>query len=252
MMNAVGGTSIHYWAQSWRLKEWDFRMRSEVVKRYGAGAVPAGSTLEDWPLTYAELEPYYDLVEHEVGVSGKAGNIQGKIDPRGNVFESPRMREYPMEPLRGSGFSAMMADAARGLGWKPYTPPAAINSEPREGRPGCAYHGFCARGGCISARKNSTAVTTIPEAVKTKNLKIFDNAQVTRIEAAPDGKASGVTYIRGGKEYFQPAKVVMVASYTYENSRLLLLSKSKVYPEVFRITAVRWGGTTSGTGRILR
>ena len=233
MMNAVGGTSIHYWGQSWRLKEWDFRMKSEVVKRYGAGAIPAGTTLEDWPLTYAELEPYYDLIEHEVGVSGKAGNLEGKLDPRGNVFEAPRKREYPMPPLRGSGFSDMMAAAAKGLGWKPYAPPAAINSEPYRGRPGCAFHGFCARGGCHISAKNSTAVTTIPEALKTKNLKIFDNAHVTRIETAPDGKASGVTYIRGGKEYFQPAKVVMVASYTYENSRLLLLSKSKVYPKGF-------------------
>ena len=78
MMNASGGTTIHYWAQSWRLKPWDFKTRSEVVKRYGASAIPKGSTLEDWPLTYDNLEPYYDLVEYEIGVSGKAGNIQGK------------------------------------------------------------------------------------------------------------------------------------------------------------------------------
>ena len=96
MMNAIGGTSIHYWAQSWRLKPWDFRARSEIIRRYGAGALPAGSTLEDWPLTYDDLEPFYDTIEWEVGVSGKAGNIQGKIDPRGNIFEGPRRREYPM------------------------------------------------------------------------------------------------------------------------------------------------------------
>src|ERR1035437_8068540 len=96
MMNAIGGTSIHYWAQSWRLKPWDFRSRSETVRRYGPGALPMGSTLEDWPITYDELEPYYDIIEWEVGVSGKAGNIQGRIDPRGNIFEGPRRREYPM------------------------------------------------------------------------------------------------------------------------------------------------------------
>jgi gluconate 2-dehydrogenase alpha chain len=77
MMNAIGGTSIHYWAQSWRLKAWDFKTRTEIEKRYGAGAIPAGSTLEDWPISYDDLEPYYDVVEREVGVSGKAGNIQG-------------------------------------------------------------------------------------------------------------------------------------------------------------------------------
>ena len=233
MMNAIGGTSIHYWAQSWRLKEWDFRTRTETVKRYGAGAIPQGSTLEDWPLTYQDLEPYYDTVEYELGVSGKAGNIGGTIDPRGNVFEAARRREYPMPPLRGSGFSDLMMKAAKELGWKAYTPPAAINSEMYKGRPGCAYHGYCSRGGCHIGAKNSTAVTTIPAALKTKNLTIFDKAHVRRIETAADGRASGVTYIRGGKEYFQPAKVVMVAGYTYENSRLLLLSKSKAYPNGF-------------------
>ena len=100
MMNAVGGTSIHYHAQSWRLKPWDFKTRSETIKRYGASMLPKGSTLEDWPISYDELEPYYDIVEYEIGVSGKAGNIQGKIDPAGNVFEGPRQREYPMPPLR--------------------------------------------------------------------------------------------------------------------------------------------------------
>src|SRR5713226_1057724 len=87
MMNAIGGTSIHYWAQSWRLKPWDFRTRSESIKRYGSDALPKGSTLEDWPITYDELESYYDAIEWELGVSGKAGNIQGKIDARGNIFE---------------------------------------------------------------------------------------------------------------------------------------------------------------------
>ncbi len=230
MMNAIGGTSIHYWGQSWRLKAWDFRTRSEVVKRYGAGALPAGSTLEDWPVTYDELEPWYDLVEHEVGVSGKAGNIQGQLDARGNVFESPRQREYPMPPLRQSGYNEHMAHAAKQLGWKPFPGPAAINSQEYKGRPGCAFHGYCSRGGCHISAKNSTAVTTIPEALKTRNLKIFDRAQVTRVASDNHSRVTGVTYIRDGKEYFQPAKVVLIGSYTYENTRLLLLSKSKAWP----------------------
>jgi gluconate 2-dehydrogenase alpha chain len=230
MMNAIGGTSIHYWAQSWRLKPWDFRARSETIKRYGASAIPAGSTLEDWPLTFEELEPYYDVVEREIGVSGKAGNIAGKIDSAGNIFEGPRQREYPMPPLRGTGFSDRMADAAVKLGWHPFRPPAAINSQPYRGRPVCGYHGFCGTGGCHLSAKNSTAVTTIPDALKTRNLTIFDRAQVTRILTGPDGRVTGVQYLRDGKEYFQPARAVLLASYTYENTRLLLLSKSKPYP----------------------
>ena len=100
MMNGVGGTSLHYWGQSWRLTQWDFKVRSETIRRYGASAIPAGSTVEDWPLSYEDIEPYYDKVEYAIGVSGKAGNIRGTIDPAGNIFESPRQREYPMPPLR--------------------------------------------------------------------------------------------------------------------------------------------------------
>ncbi len=230
MMNAVGGTSIHYHAQSWRLKPWDFKTRSETIKRYGASLLPKGSTLEDWPVSYDELESYYDIVEHEVGVSGKAGNIQGKLDPAGNVYEGPRTREYPMPPLRTCDFLDHVHKAAQSLGWKPFHAPSAINSKPYRGRLACAYHGYCDRGGCQVRAKNSTCFTTIPEAQKTKNLTVFDGAQVTRIVADNNGKVTGVTYIRDGKEYFQPAKVVLVSSYTYENTRLLLLSKSKAYP----------------------
>ena len=231
MMNAVGGTSVHYWGQSWRLKPWDFKTRSETIRRYGAGSLPAGSTLEDWPITYDELEPYYDIIEWEVGISGKAGNIQGKIDPRGNIFEGPRRREYPMPPLRSTEFMDHMAGAAKRLGWHPFHAPAAINTQLYHNRPGCAYHGFCGTGGCHISAKSSTAVTTIPEAVKTKNLTIFDLAHVTRIVADANRRATGVNYIRNGEEFFQPAKVVLLAGYTYENSRLLLLSKSSAYPQ---------------------
>jgi gluconate 2-dehydrogenase alpha chain len=231
MMNAVGGTSIHYWAQSWRLDPWDFQSRSETIRRYGASAIPRGSTLEDWPLRYEELEPYYDRVEQEIGVSGKAGNLQGKIDPAGNVFEGARSREYPMPPLRGAGFSERMERVARELGWHPFRPPAAINSQPHNGRGACAYHGYCATGGCPVGAKNSTAVTTIPRAMKTGRLKVFDRAHVTRIVAGTDRRVTGVQYIRDSREYFQPAKAVLLACYTYENSRVLLLSKSKAYPD---------------------
>jgi len=231
MMNAIGGTSIHYWAQSWRLKTWDFKTRSETVRRYGANSIPKGTTLEDWPIGYDDLEHYYDLIEYEIGVSGKAGNIQGKIDPAGNVFEEPRRREYPMPPLRGSGFTDHMFDVARELGWHPFRPPAAINSQEYQGRPGCAFHGYCNRGGCHIRAKNSTAVTSIPAALKTKNLTIFDRAHVTRIQAGSDGRVTGVIYIKDSQEYFQPARVVLLASYTYENTRLLLLSESKPYPK---------------------
>ena len=231
MMNGVGGTSLHYWAQSWRLNPWDFRVVSETTRRYGAGRIPKGSTIEDWPFGLEELEPYYDKVEYAVGVSGQAGNIDGAIDPRGNIFEGTRKRAYPMPPLRGTEFTERMAKAARALGWHPFPGPAAINSETYDDRPGCQHHGFCNRGGCHVQAKNSTAVSTIPKALATKRLTVVTQAIATRVELdARTGRASGVTYVKGAQEYFQPADVVLLASYTYENVRLLLLSKSAAFP----------------------
>jgi gluconate 2-dehydrogenase alpha chain len=179
MMNAVGGTSLHYWAQSWRLNPWDFRVVSETRRRYGATRVPKGSTVEDWPFGLEELEPYYDKVEHEVGVSGQAGNIEGIIDPRGNIFEGPRKRGYPMPPLRGTEFAERMAAAARQIGWHAFPGPAAINSTTYDERPSCQYHGFCNRGGCHVSAKNSTAVSTIPKAMETKRLQVVTQAIAT-------------------------------------------------------------------------
>jgi len=230
MMNAVGGTSIHYDGNSWRFNPWDFKVRSETIKRYGAGAIPKGATIEDWPVSYDELEPYFDTIEYEIGVAGKAGNIHGKIDPRGNMFEGPRQREYPMPPLRDTDFTDLMQAAAKKLDWNPHRSPAAINTEPRGGRAACVYHGFCDTGGCHISAKNSTSVTTIPAALKTENLTLLERAHVTRILTDNNGKVTGVQYLREGQEYFQPAKVVFLASQTYENVRLLLLSKSKAYP----------------------
>jgi len=231
MMNAVGGTSLHYWAQSWRLNPWDFKVASETRRRYGASKLPRGTTVEDWPFGLEELERYYDKVEVEIGVSGQAGNIGGKIDARGNIFEGPRARAYPMPPLRGTGFTEMMAGAARSLGWHPFPGPAAITSGRYDGRSGCVYHGYCNRGGCHVSAKGSTAVTTIPKAQRTKRLTVVTEAHVTSIDVDAQGRVSGVTYRKGNDEFFQPAAVVLLASYTYENVRLLLLSASKAFPK---------------------
>jgi gluconate 2-dehydrogenase alpha chain len=230
MMNAVGGTTLHYWAQAWRLNPWDFRVVSETVRRYGASRLPAGSTVEDWPFGYEELEPYYDRVEHETGVSGHAGNVAGVIDPRGNRFEGPRRRAYPMGALRWTGFHERMAEAARGLGWHPFPGPASINTEPYGGRGGCGYHGFCNTGGCHVDAKSGPHLTTIPRALETGRLTVVTRAHVTSIEVDSRGRATGVRYVLGGQEYVQPAGTVLLASYTYENVRLLLLSRSAAFP----------------------
>jgi len=231
MVNAVGGTSIHYGMESWRLSPYNFKMRSATVARYGAGAIPSNSTLVDWPISYADVEPYYDRVEYLIGVSGKAGNIRGKKDSRGNILEGPRRREFPNPPLRRSGWTEMTDAAARRLGWHPFPGPAAILSQPYRGQPACDYCGFCTSNGCHTNAKGSTYLNAIPRAERTRNLEVVPRARVTEVLVDKDGRARGVRYVRGGTEYIQPADVVIMSSYLYENVRLLLLSKSKAYPD---------------------
>lgn len=229
MMNAVGGTTMHYWAQSWRLNPWDFKVVSETRKRYGQDRIPEGSTVEDWPFGYEELEPYYDKVEYTVGISGQAGNVKGQKNKAGNIFEGARQREYPMQPLRSSPFTDLMAGAAQNLSWNPFQGPAAITTELFDGRPPCQYHGFCNKGGCHVQAKSSTAVTVIPKAVDTGNLEVVTFARVTQIVTDDSGRVTGVDYIKGNETFFQPADVVLLASYTYENVRLLQRSKSRAF-----------------------
>ncbi len=230
MINAVGGTSIHWMTQSWRFLPWNFKTVSMSKTRYGPNAIPKDSTSIDWPFDFAELEPYYDKHEYFAGVSGQAGNIQGTIDPRGNIFEGPRRRGYPLPPLRSSGFTDMMDAAAKSASWHPYPGPAGIRSKAYRGKAGCTYCGFCGSTGCYTNAKVQTNVDYIPSAEKTKNLKVVPLADALTVEVDDQGRASGVLYLKNGREYFQPAKVVVVAGYTYGNVRLLLLSTSKAYP----------------------
>jgi gluconate 2-dehydrogenase alpha chain len=233
MVNAVGGSTVHYPGLSARLAPWDFRARSAAVERYGAGAVPADSTLVDWPLRYDELEEDYDAVEHTIGVAGPGG---------ANPFAGPRRRGYPMPELRRSGWNRLTADAATALGWHPFPAPAAINSVPYNGNPECTYCGFCTCNGCYRNAKGSTDVTVIPRAQASGRLRVTTGARAVRIEVDGDGLASGVSYVHDGRERFLAARVVLLAGFTYENTRLLLLSSSRAHPH----------GLANGNGQVGR
>jgi gluconate 2-dehydrogenase alpha chain len=230
MVNAVGGSTVHYPGLSARLQPWNFTSRTSTLERYGAGALPPGTTLADWPLRYEELEPYYDLVERAIGVSGRGGNVNGLIDDAGNPFEGARTREYPLPPLRRTGWTELMSSAARCLGWHPFPAPAAINSVPHDERPACTYCGFCTDNICHNGARGSTDVTVIRRAQATGLLRIESGARAVRVEVGRQGLVTGVTYIQQGREEFQPARVVLLAVFTYENVRLLLLSTSRAYP----------------------
>ena len=147
----VGGTSTHFTANFWRFHEIDFIERSKV------GPV-AGSTLADWPISYADLEPYYTRVEWEIGVSGQA---------YASPFDPPRSKPYPMPPLPVKSSGVIFERAARKLGWHPFPAPMAILSEPRPGRSACVNCGFCLAFGCEVGAKSSSLATAIRMAEKT-------------------------------------------------------------------------------------
>jgi len=230
--NQAGGGTVHYGAVSWRLHEDDFRARSSTIERYGAAAIPENSSLTDWPLSYAELEPYYDRAEYELGVSGKAGNLQGQKIDGGNVFEAPRRRDYPLPPLRPDQSEIIFEEATRKLGYHPFSTPRAIISEPYNNRPGCTYCGFCQAFGCHVGAKSSILVTKLPEADASGNFKLISGAMCYRVNSDNSGKVTGVSYYGPDRsDNTIEADLVILTPFIYDNTRLLLLSKTARFPD---------------------
>ena len=183
-------------------------------------------------MSYAELEPFYDQAEYELGVSGKAGNLQGKKIDGGNVFEAPRAREYPLKPLLMDQSAILFEAGAKKLGLHPFSSPRAIVSEPYKGRPGCTYCGFCQAFGCHVGAKSSILVTKLPEADATGNFKLITGAMCHRVNSDNTGKVTGVSYYGPDRsDNTIEADIVIVAPFIYDNTRLMLLSKTREIPE---------------------
>ncbi len=229
--NQVGGGTVHYGTLSWRFHEDDFKVRSSTISRYGEKAVPEGSSVIDWPLSYNELEPYYDRAEREVGISGRAGNLKGSKIAGGNVFEAPRQNEYPMPPLELDQAGMLFDEGAKKLGYHPFPSPRAINSKPYGDRPACTYCTFCQAFGCFVGAKGSINLTKVPEAEKSGNFKLVTGAMVSKVNMDSTGKATGVTYFGpDGSENRVDADIVILGGFIYDNIRLMLLSKMEKHP----------------------
>jgi len=212
----VGGGTIHYDGNSPRIQQKDLRMRSLF------GPLE-GTLLEDWPISYPDLEPSYEEVEKIIGVQGEAGS---------NPFEEPRSSPYPMPPGYPKYMSVLLADAARSLGFHPCPTPIAINSEAYRGRPACSNCGFCGGHGCAINAKGSTAVTAIREALLTGNCELRPNAFVYGLKTNASGTAvESVEYIdAAGAPVSQPGGVFLLACNAMESARLCLLSASGTHP----------------------
>ncbi len=209
---AVGGSSVHFAANYWRLRPSDFRERSIH------GAIE-GSGLADWPIDYDELEPYYTKVEWEVGVSG----APGPHDPS-------RSRPFPMPPLPNKSSGVLLERGARSLGLHAQVAPMAIASREYDGRSPCMGCGHCANYGCEFSAKSSSLATMIPKATASGRCEIRVNSTVSRIETK-NGRATGVVYFdQSGQERRQRARVVVLAANGAETIRILLMSASREFP----------------------
>lgn len=227
----LGGSGNHWSGAYYRFDPTDFKLRSHYERRYGKGIFAADLTAQDWPLTYDELEPYYDRFDYLIGASGFAGNLKGKIQPGGNPFEPWRSRPYPNPPMKVAHASALFGEAAARLGYHPYIQPSALSTRPytnTEGLPmsACVYCGFCSNFGCEHFAKASPQVCILPAAMKLDTFALRTGAQVLRVELDKDRKlARGVTYVDGsGQQFFQPADMVFLCAFSVHNVRLLLLS----------------------------
>ncbi len=211
----VGGGSVHFTANFWRLHEIDF---IEAGKK---GTI-AGTGLADWPITYADLEPYYTKVDWEVGVSGQVGT---------NPFEPYHSRPYPVPPMPNKSSGVLFERGAKKLGYHPFPATMAILSQPHNGRNACMHCGFCEYFGCEMGAKSTTLASMIPVALGTGRCEIRPNSTVTRIETNAGGKVTGAVYRdANGVEQFQRARAVIVSANGSETPRLLLLSANKQFP----------------------
>jgi choline dehydrogenase-like flavoprotein len=219
----VGGSSVHFSGNFWRLRPSDFKERSKL------GAI-AGTGFDDWPIGYEELEPYYTRVDWEIGVSGEPG-----------PFDPPRSKGYPLPPMPVKSSGVLLEKGAKKLGLHPQVAPVAILSQPYNGRGPCIHCGFCMGFGCEAGAKSSTLATMIPQALETGHCELRARCAVYRIETGKDGRVSEVLYWdEKGRPQGQRAKAVVLCANGAETPRLLLMSASPRFPQ----------GLANGSGRV--
>ena len=210
----VGSGTVSYGALAWRYMPEDFKMKTT----YGA---VEGSTLDDWPITYDDLEPYYTKAEWEIGVSGDSNP----------PFGGARSKPYPMPPFEFNKEGRYFYDICKRLGMHPFAIPVLRNSVPYNGRPACIRNRTCVGYACPVDAKNGTQNTVIPVAMKTGNCRVKTGCMVAEIIVDDKGRAKGVKYFDENKKgHIQTADLVVIAGAATETPRLLLNSKSKLHP----------------------
>ncbi len=214
--NCVGGSSNLMSGFFHRLKPVDFHQLTEFGSIDGANRV-------DWPISYEDLAPYYDKVEHVVGVSGK-------FESHKNI--EPRTGDFPYPPTTEHAIASWIDNACDELGYHSLRVPRAILSKPEGKRRSCEYSGYCGSYGCSSGAKGSSRAALLDSAVATGHCEIRPHSKVTRLVSDAKGKISKVEYINAdNKQKYLDARIYVVACQAIETSRLLLHSTGPAFPD---------------------
>ena len=227
----LGGSGVHWNGQTYRFNEVEFRLKSAMEERYGRGFVDEALNLQDWGVSWQEIEPFYAQFEALCGTSGQAGNIGGKLLAGGNPFEGPRSGPYPTPPMQQGYMDAKFSKAAAELGYSPFIQPSSNLSQAYVNPHGihmnaCMYCGFCERFACEHFAKGSAQTTILPVLLKRPNYELRTGCQVLRINLDSTGRrATGVMYAdETGTIVEQPADLVICSTFSFNNPRMLLLS----------------------------
>jgi choline dehydrogenase-like flavoprotein len=211
----VGGGTVHW--QGWlpRYTESDFRLKSIVGEVLGA-------TLADWPITYADLEPYYTKVEWAFGVSGQSG---------ANVYESPRSRGYPCPPMPMTRYGQKFHEGCRNLGYNSFPTPMAALSRPYNGRPPTVLSAFAQQHGDPTGTRSSALSVFVPDALASGRYDLRPDCYVHEITVDEHGRAKSAVYQDADGDFIeQEADIFILACGAVESARLLLLSCSGRFP----------------------
>lgn len=227
----VGGAGVHWTGVLLRPTPTDLKLKTYVDQAYKPGQLQDDLQIQDFPMSWEEIEPHLDFFEKVCGASGQAGNLGGKIHEGGDPFEGPRANPYPLPPLQDTLNTAMFAEVVKKMGYHPFPNPSAAVSAPWTNPYGaqiapCNYCGFCSDYFCLNFSKASPQTTILDALKRMENFSYRVNARVTRVDLHDDKKtAKGVTYRdEQGQEVFQPADIVILAGFQYNNVRLMLLS----------------------------
>ena len=214
--SVVGGSSNFMSGYFHRMKPIDFKLKSEFGEIEGANIV-------DWPISYDDLEPYYDKVEKVVGVSGEARK-HSTLEPRSSL-------DFPFPPLNENIISSWIDNACRKEGYEAVRCARSILSASKNERHSCSYSHYCGSYGCSTGAKGSSRVALLDEALKTGNLTISAFSKVFYLNSNENSRVTEAHfYNREGEEKIVTADIFVVAGQAIESSRLLLMSKSNKFP----------------------